>query len=521
MNNAKPATKFAALLNNPVVIAGRDALAAIEIKKQEDALRKAEIDAWFFVSNFVSTYDESCAKVRRFPRWDFLRDIVFPKLHAPGNRLWEKAQRMGLTISVCAYFFWAFMTQRNWSGWMTSRKDEKVDDSKHTWDSLFGKIRFYYDNMLREYPWVVEHFMGSAVQSDRVFSHMRAENAARGSYIYGEAPVENAPTGGGYVKAFVDETALVPQMYRIHGNLMFACPNGTHYVSYPDGMNNHFAVVRHTSGHFGFEIVTIPYHFRPEHDPAWLEAQRRSLTEDDFGRRVMISYSTSVRGRVWPRFSRDRNTINSLRIDPYSLMLWFDFGFVDATSVGIVQVTATDFGGEVKSMVLVKDWLEVNFTAYDKVARMLRDKLATYGITDTTRLRCIGDPQVKQRSVATGKSIHDQYSDVGFVIEAAPQHDTKATLDEIDKWMSEGRVVIDSDCILFIETCENWKWPSDARGNIISSATQPEHSRYSHAGKAFEYGFAALFMRGRRDEKTTPLVMVATRTEREVYGNIL
>lgn len=483
---------------DPVIVKGVVASKILDMRRRPAMLKKIEADAGYFARHFVKTYNEANSKTQSYPNWPFLYDIVFPKFHTPGNRMWEKAQRMLITVAATTYFFWAWLTQKGFTGWMTSRKENKVDDGggHSTWDSLFGKIRFYYEQLSRENPWVIEHFMGSVQRSDIVFRYMIATNEKQNSGLYGEAPVPTAPTGSGFTKALVDEAAVVPQHHSIHGNLMFACPNGTHYVSYPDGMGNHFAKIRHEKGHFGFEIVEIDFRMRPDYNDAWLRKQEIKLTKDELGRRVLRSYSTSAKGRVWENFSREKNTMAKLKVDVSSIELWFDFGFVDATSVGIMQIGRIESKGEIKPMILGKAWLEVNHTKYAEIARALKVMLKGIGHKgETLRIVCIGDPQVKQRSVSTGTSLHDLYKLEGFNIEAAPAHDIKATMDEIDRWFGESRIIFDSECTAIIKAAENWTWPKDRNGNVIPGSTNPAHSEFSHAGKAFEYGFAYHFMR--------------------------
>lgn len=515
---SRPLSEIVSEHPDPVVIKGIVAGKILDMRRREPRLKKIESDAGYFARHYVKTYDESAGKVNSYPDWPYLYETVFPKFHQPGNRLWEKAQRMLITVAATTYFFWAFLTQKGFTGWMTSRKEGKVDDGggHSTWDSLFGKMRFYYDQLARENPWVIEHFMGSVPRSDQVFRYMIATNDKQGSSLYGEAPVSTAPTGSGFVKALVDEAAVVPQHHSIHGNLMFACPNGTHYVSYPDGMGNHFATIRHTEKHFNFEIVTLHHNLRPDYNESWLHEQEGKLTKDDLGRRVLISYATSTKGRVWEDFSRERNTVEKLSVDVNDIELWFDFGFVDATSVGIIQVSRSEFKGEIKPIILCKAWLEVNHTKYDKISEALKAILKSIGYTgNTSALRCIGDPQVKQRSPATGRSLHDLYAEQGFNIEAAPSHDIKATLDEINKWFADGRIFFDSEATPIIKAAENWAWPTDRAGNIIPGSTNPKHDEFSHAGKSFEYGFAYHFMKKKESAKD-PIISTPARNVNEV-----
>jgi len=505
-----------------VVVKGMLAKREREVRSRDQHLENIAIDSGYFARHFIKTYNESTGLTQSYPDWPFLYNTVFPKFHAPGNRMWEKAQRMLITVAATTYFFWAFLTQNGFTGWMTSRKEDRVDNGggHSTWDSLFGKMRFYYNNIARENPWVIEHFMGSVMRSDIIFRYMLATNEKQGSALYGEAPVPTAPTGSGFIKALVDEAAVVPQHKSIHGNLMFACPNGTHYVTYPDGMGNHWAKMRHTERHFSFELVEIDFKMRPDYDDKWYSEQKAKLTSDELGRRINRSYATSTHGRVWSEFSRERNTVAKLQVDVNDLQLWFDFGFVDATSVGIIQISRSDFKGEIRPTILCKAWLEVNHTKYFEIAKALRAMLTTMGYTsNTSALRCIGDPQVKQRAVATGISLHDLYKVEGFDIEAAPIHDIKATLDEINKWFSDGRIFFDSEAIPIIKSAENWAWPTDRNGNLIPGSTNPKHDDFSHAGKSFEYGFAYHFMQ-KIDNANYVSTLYDDMSESEVLGSI-
>lgn len=512
-----PLREIVAKHPDPIVIRGALAMHERNVRKRDYHLEMIKVDPGYFAKHFAKTYNEANGRVQSYPDWPFLYDVVFPNFHASGNRLWEKAQRMLITVAATTYFFWAWMTQSGFTGWMTSRKEGKVDDGggHSTWDSLLGKIRFYYDQLARENPWVIEHFMGSVQRSDQIFRYMIATNQKQNSALYGEAPVPTAPTGSGFVKALVDEAAVVPQHHSIHGNLMFACPNGTHYVSYPDGMGNHYAKIRHEPGHFGFEIVEIDFSMRPDYDESWKHEQENKLTKDEFGRRVLRSYATSTKGRVWESFSREKNTVAKLQVDVNDLQLWFDFGFVDATSIGIVQLSRMEMNGLVVSVIFVKGWLEVNHTKYDEIAKALKEMLRSLGCKrDTLELKCIGDPQVKQSSVATGRSLHDLYKEQGFNIESAPVHNIKATLDEINKWFGDGRIFIDSECSPIIKAAENWAWPLDRAGSIIPGSTNPKHDEFSHAGKSFEYGFAYHFMQ--RHEIKETVIRTPSRAVNEV-----
>jgi len=488
--------------------------------EKDELIKNATQDTFFFATHFVKTYNEKSSRTEPYPDYPFLRDKVFPNINMKGNCLWLKSQRMIVTISFCVDYFWSWLTIPEWSGWFTSRKQDNVDDggSASTWKSLMGKIRFFYNNTARDNPWLIEHFLGSVPEAGKLFKYMTLVNPRNGAVIIGEAPMPDSPTGEGYTKALVDEAARVPRLYNIHGNLMMSCPNGTHYVSYPNGRANKYADIVHTPDHFGFKIIDIAWTDHPDQDRAWYEEQRKKMTAQEIGMRLDRSFVESTIGKVWKRFSRDRNLKFGLSFDIGRLELCFDFGAVDATSVGFLNKTFIEIDGKMQPAIVVKDWLEIENTNYLEVCEGIRGILAKYNFTgDTKSIRCIGDPQVNAKMVDTGITLRQRYASQGFNIEAAPAHESKAVLDEIDKWFGEARIFVDDNATDFVDSAENWTWPIDSRGNPVMGATQPAHSQFSHAGKSFEYWFTQFIL---KETSKMPVVAFARRTMREATGGI-
>lgn len=503
---------------------------ALKLQKERrsaESLPKIKESCFFFGTNYIRTFDEEAESVRAYPAFPYLRDLVLPTIFESGNHLWEKSQRSIITISFCVAFLWAWLTwDKGFMGWMTSRMDDSVYDSGPSWKSLFGKMSFMYDRIYRENPFIIEHFLGRAYPTDKVFSKNHLQNPKNGNLVIGEAPKVGTPTGEGYVIALVDECALVPQMQSIHGNLMMACKN-CHYVSYPWGMNNTFAEIRHTPGNFGFKIVEINYDMNPEHGAEWFAKKAQTMTASDVARRLQRSYRLTTIGSVWKKFSRDRNIINDPRFDWNSVQLWWDFGFVDSTAVAIVYVTRMEVNGKFIPAIIVIADLQVNNKNYGEIAKDLRTLLQSMGYNGKMKaFKCIGDPQVKQTLIDSGSTMHERYKKAfsdngdfdGFVIDGAPHHDTRTTLEEIDVWLERGQFVISGKALHVINSMERWTWPADNRGNLISDATQPAHDEWSHMGKAIEYGFTQFIVKS--IENKTPTLIVQYRTMESLMGGV-
>jgi hypothetical protein len=317
---------------------------------------------------------------------------------------------------------------------------------------------------------------------------------------------------------------------------MLACPQGTHYVSYPNGRANKFAEIRFADGHFGFEIMTIYWHDHPERDEAWFNQQSSSMNKTEVGMRLLVSYADSTVGRIWKSFRRDKNLVFDLPFDIDSVELSWDFGATDATSVGMLNRAFIEKDGKRLQAVKAKDWVELDNTNYVEVSKAVHAKLIAYGfaggskksydeMTDAERdawhkktlaIHCVGDKQVNAKMVDTGITLRERYKSMGFNIEATVHHETKAVLEEIDKWFSDGRFAIDDQATEIIDCAESWTWPLDSKGNPVVGATQPAHNRFSHAGKSMEYWFASEMMEKKTEGKS--LFHSVTRTQAEVMG---
>lgn len=477
--------------------------------KQIKAVRLYEEDCFEFATNCIWTFDEQTGRISQFPTYPYIRDFIFPGIHEPGNRMWEKSQRMLGTLSFTVYFFWRWLkTEKSldgdeiamkFNGWMTSRKDRMVDDGGggSTWKSLFGKIRFYYNQLQRNKPWVLEFFLDRAdIPSNRLFRYQSLVNPKNDNSIVGEAPTPDAGTGEGFTKAFVDEAPLIKDLDKIRGNLILACQGGTHLLGYPDGMKNHFAQVKHVPGHYGMEVKTLHWKLHPEHDMAWYESMKSKMSPYDVARRLDISYQASIQGKVWSNYVEKRNMRGDFPFNIQDVMLSFDFGSIDATSVGFLFPFFMEKAGSIINGYYARYWLELNHTNVEKVSAEIKSILIKLGFTgDTRTIPAYGDPQIDTTLIDSGIRFGKRYEDEGFFITAAPRVETKDALQFIDNdLLANGRLIIhDQDCVAIEDCFKYWCWPVDKQGRIKSSATQPNHDDYSHAGKSLEYFIKSVF----------------------------
>lgn len=481
----------------PEIVAGILAFKALQHKKEEQIVKESR-DVFFFATNCIYTKNEDSNSIEKFPPFPYFKDVVFPNFKMPGNCLWEKSRRVLMSIAACVYYFHQWLIAEFFMGGITSRSQSKVDDGggHSTWDSLFGKMRFFYDRLAEHHPYVIEHYLGRVYDSAYLFRKLSLQNPKTNSTIIGEAPTPNCLTGGGFGIVLVDEAARVPNMVSIHSNLILAGLN-VHYISYPNGPTGTFYKIRSTEGNFGFRILRIHFSMRPDRTEEWYEEQKKKMTKTEVGMLLDISYSMSAEAKVFPSFMIDgegANVKTKLGIQIDDVRLWWDFGSVDATAVLFVQVTREERDKEFVLCVRVRDVVKLDHTNYEEVSQAVKAKLKKHGFKGKTEsIPCVGDQQINQTMVDSGLTLASRYKGQGFIIHAAPHHETRSVLDQCDLMMKNGQVFVHAECVSVIDSFTGWEWPKNRDGSLKPGVTQPEHSEHSHVGKAFEYGMADLF----------------------------
>ncbi len=444
-----------------------------------------------FACRALKTFDETDGLWKPYPRYDYLAK-VFALIKEPKNRYWLKSQRMLITISLCVDFLWEWLFTDGFMGFWTGKHERSVDDggAASTWKSALGKIRLMYDSIP---PFVIEHQLGRHYHSSEIFKYLTIVNPKNNNIIIGQAPTTGAGVGEGYTKAVVDEAANVAYLETIHVNLAQACKRGRHYISFPLGRNNFFAKMHFERDHFSFIETRIHWSENPNYTPEWYEEQKTLLTGFQRAQRLDMSFEESAEGKVFDGFEYNRNVQPVEYLPEYELLTIWDFGFVDATSVGFVQYD------RINKVLRIIDWMENEFTGYKQNAdgvKQIYVRIPSGNSSINSVVSGYGDPAAKARDQSEGISLQDRYRQEGIAIEACRAHETQVVLDEINDWLSKTQIIIDPKCEPIIEAMRYWEWPKDAKGNPKAGVTQPTHNRFSHAGKALEYGFTMICMTG-------------------------
>ncbi len=470
-----------------------------KLTPREQEFASCAAHPFYFGTRYVKTFDETDGQSKLYPAYPYLKDKVIPQILKPGNAFWPKSQRMIITISFCMVDLWLWLFQEGENIYWTSKNDRSTDNGGENsdWNSIAGKIRYMFDRLP---GWIREMALGRDLHSRGLWKKGSIRNPKNGNIIKTEAPTSSAAIGEGYTRARVDEAANVVHLKTIHANLTMSCRGMRHYISYPVGRNNFFGEMNFTPGHFDFRRVEVLWDENPNYTKDWRKEQEKRLTGFFIAQRLDVSFEESAIGKVWDNFDKNQHVGGCEFLDDYPIFLWWDFGFVDSTSVGFVQYSETGFRGDPLVKLRVFDWLEINFSDYVQVSEKLRDKLKGYGVDpkNTNRIQGYGDPQVKASTIATGVTLQEYYRTEGFMIESADAHQTVVVLNTIDTWLKGGRILISDrdECEPLINALQFWEWPKDRQGNPKPGTTQPNHDVFSHAGKAAEYGFLMTCMTG-------------------------
>lgn len=454
---------------------------------------------FYFGTRYVKTFDETDGETKLYPAYPYLKNKVIPEILKPGNAFWPKSQRMIITISFCMVDLWLWLFQEGENIYWTSKNDRSTDNGGENsdWNSIAGKIRFMFDRLP---GWLRKMALGRDMHSRGIWKKGSIRNPRNGNIILTEAPTSSAGIGSGYTRARVDEAANVDYLGTIHVNLAMSCRNMRHYISYPVGRNNFFGEMNFTPGHFDFRRVEVHWKENPNYTEAWYKEQEKRLTGFFIAQRLNVSFEESAVGKVWENFDRKKHVGECEFLEGYPIFLWWDFGFVNSTSVGFIQYSENGFNGDPLVKLRIFDWLEINFKDYIEVSNDLRNKLKEYGVKPehTDRIQGYGDSHVKHTTVPTGITLQEYYRTEGFMIESEEEHQTIVVLDTINHWLKGDRILISDrdECGPFVNALQFWEWPKDKHGNPKPGTTQPNHDVFSHAGKAAEYGFLMTCMTG-------------------------
>lgn len=326
-------------LATPEVLSARDA--AVDLSKCEQSLA-------YFALTHCWTLDvdspDGEPRWRKFPAYRYLREF-FAQVQEPRLTLVEKSRRMTLTWSWMATFLWDILFHDNWSDLCISMLDTLVDDGGQasTPNSMLGMVRAMH-----------AHLPAHAWQPFSIRKGL-IRNAARGSYIRGQAGTVRAGRGTGFKRALMDEASRIMHGESVFQSMRQVSQRGLSLNATPAGKGDVFARIRfnphstftkltyHWSRHPRYaaglycagcewrapsglppETALAQFSAHPCANPRekfarspWYDEVGKDMTPEQVASELDISYEHSRSGRVFFTFDATRHVIDHTQfVDP-------------------------------------------------------------------------------------------------------------------------------------------------------------------------------------------------------------
>lgn len=451
----------------------------------------------------------------------------------------EKSRQMGLTWVTAYVCLWA-LNFHNLAGLALSQKLGEVCDSGPTTDSFFGKVRFMWERLPIELRAPLL-FTGGNDPSIR-------NPAMPNSFLAGEGATPDAGRGGKYDYVFLDEAARIPWGRIVHTAVSRACPSGRFYNSTPKGedalyywlrekrprgyifLRHHWSLnpVYAREIHVAalspspdtaepgalavqptFEMQTTAeacelchgtttgvvwdpnnpqaHRFPGRLTSPWYEQAIVELTDEQVAQELDIDYAGSLPARVYTEWSDERNLVPHIPYDPtLPIELCWDYGW-SMNAVGILQESQWEYRmiGEFERPDLLPEQVVAGLKEVLLSIGVERKNLATH---NTLAWLCRGDVAGEATSMATGRSIVNDYRRLGFAIHSQPYKVDRTIV--AMKRLLLGRPKL---MVVSAETCPNTarhfrmnKWETDREGARKPNA-RLQNDEHNHMLRALAY----------------------------------
>ncbi len=450
-----------------------------------------------FINTFCYTFDPKRPPYHfPFILFDFQRDLVHELCRAIilGYDIFvDKCREMGATyttLDVLTYF-WNFLPGSNFL--LGSRKEDYVDNTKagseitNKEESLFGKIEY---TLNRLYPQV----MPKGYEAKKHLSYMSLINPELGNVISGESANDNFSRGGRQKAILLDEFAFWDSDSSAWGST--ADTSNCRIVLTTPGLKPSKAKrLRFGLDEEEVKVVTLPYSLDPRKDQAWLDAQRKRRSKEDFAREIMIDWEGSLKGIVYPEIAYAAK--GDFPYDPrWPLWCSWDFG-LDTTAIGFFQVNPNT-----KKLRMVDYYenaekvISFYFPFFGK--ELDPDLVDLYTVDDIRAIREIskykapihfGDPDVAKRSYVRSSTTRE-LQNVGInVLTNRVSNDFLSRREQTKLVLQEGIEINENGRTgQFVMAMENARFPQRPdNSQAVTEIKLPIHDWTSHGRTMFEY----------------------------------
>lgn len=469
-------------------------LAALEI-----ILRNAREDPAYFISNCCYTFDPKRAPYHfEFNLFPFQVEYVhtLQKCIEDGiDIMVEKCREMGATYTTLdvLLWFWLFIPGSNFL--VGSRKEDYVDNTKangelsNKEESLFGKLE-YTLNRLNPY------FLPQGFSMNKHMMYMSLINPANGNVISGESANSNFSRGGRQKAILLDEFAFWDNDTAAWGSTADTT-NCRIALTTPGIRPSKAKKLRFGEDGEEIKIITLPYNLDPRKDQAWLDAQRKRRSSEDFAREIMIDWQGSLTGVVYPEIATAKK--GEYPYDPrWPLYRSWDFG-LDGVSIIWFQENMNTH------KLRVVDYYENSDKTIGFYFPMTGSPIETtyvdlYTADDVKAIRELkilknpldfGDPDVAKRSLITGTSTRMELKKVGIEVQTNRMANDFASRREQTKIILQDGIEVNLNprTQKWLLCMENARYPERSENSQATTAINlPIHNWTSHGRTAWEYG---------------------------------
>lgn len=415
-----------------------------------------------FAVKHCKTMDVETNEIKLFPDFPYLKEFFIQNL-IPKNEHIEKSRQMMISWAFMALFLHDISFKDNVADFITSRKEDLVDDGgvNSTVNSLFGRIRFIWES-LPDY-----------LKAPLEFSHLKIKNNMRNSFILGESSNPNAGRSGTWYRSLMDEAAHIPKSETVFASLFQACKKGCYMNSTPFGRGGVFARIKFDQ-ETTFRKRTLHWKMHPDRDKRWYDEQCKDMTQDEIARELDISYEKSVAGQIWHMFDFATQIGDYPYDENLPLYRGWDFGIGNPTAILWIQERPVP--NQLYPEIRIIHELERSGESPPFYAKYVHDRPYRQDADD------YGDPAGRQTEI-------NLKSWVSWLAEYGIKIRVKYRQRKLDTILAGQRIApyvrIDKSCVRIQECISNYKHPTDDEGHIMGDTY--EENWATHLMKAFEY----------------------------------
>lgn len=470
---------------------------ALEIQKYLTTLSKENM--FFFFNAFLWTYDprpDRGSPDKPFCTYDRQNDYLRwleRTYRTPHNvsGLVDKARDVGFSFTTIGWIVWHWLFDDGFNAKIGSRKEEYVD-KKGDPDCLFYKAEY----MLNRLPnWLLPP--GFDMAKNRRF--MMIDRPDKPNTISGESANPDFGRAGRQSFVLMDEFGFWPWARPSWE----ACGESAHFrlagtTPPPSGTGSHAYKLR--AGQSGrVEVFTFDYTAVPWKDSRWIQQAKEGKSEDEFKREVMRSYQGSTSSRVyakeWYLVKRDDRLTYNPDLPLYVSM---DFGYDGLAIIWWQKNHKTNW-----NYVIDAYWNKNQ--PIDFYLPFISGTIGQGYKYETWELKLIakhkewkrptayfGDPDVKKRSLETGRSLRDYLSQApNFIYVQTHEWTAQLTHYNIREncKVAMKRLSINPEAAAMLDwAMENARYPEPREASESTATTKkPVHDDTSHLRTAFEY----------------------------------